>query len=327
MHQNTIENTNFTVADEWQDTRLDVFIFQICEHLPSRSYAAKLIQNGAIHVNGKLRKPSFILKAADVVSLNLSFLNKATIHPKAESIHLDIIYEDEHILVLNKPAGLVVHPGAGISSGTLANALLAHCGSLIPSLGHPERAGIVHRLDRDTSGVMVTAKTQLALTFLSKQFAEHTHTRIYHAICYGSFADKEGNVVTGYGRDPRHRLKYKTFPLETGKRAALKYKVLNEFCANSLFSLVECTLQTGRTHQIRVQMSALKHPIVGDVLYSHVPSQIQNNLKLFELVKQNAKRQLLHAVVLEITHPKTNERMKFTAPYPNDFEKFLELIK
>lgn len=322
MHKDTNENTNFIVSQEWNDARLDVFIFQICDFLPSRTYAAKLIQKGSVFVNGKIRKPSFQLKSHDSVQLNLSFLQATHAQPKAESIGLDIIYEDEDILVLNKPAGLVVHPGAGISNGTLVNALLAHCGGVIPSLGEPERAGIVHRLDRDTSGVMITAKTHLALSVLSQQFAIHAHTRVYHAICYGVFEQKEGRIETGYGRDPHNRLKYKTFPLGEGKKAILSYKVLKEFGHDS-FSLVECTLETGRTHQIRVQMSALKHPIVGDVLYSQVPGKIQNNKVLFDSIRQYAKRQLLHATQLKIKHPKTNEVLDFRSGYPKDMEEFL----
>jgi 23S rRNA pseudouridine1911/1915/1917 synthase len=322
MHNDANGNINFVVLEEWDQTRLDVFVFNVCDHLPSRTYAAKLIQKGAVRVNGKLRKASFLLRQDDIVDVDPSFLQDQHTQPKAEVIELDIIYEDDEILVLNKPAGLVVHPGAGVSSGTLVNALLAHCGGMIPSLGEPERAGIVHRLDRDTSGVMVTAKTQFALSVLSQQFATHEHTRVYHAICYGKFERKEGRIETGYGRDPRNRLKYKTFPIGEGKRAVLNYKVLKEFC-DCAFSLVECTLETGRTHQIRVQMASLKHPVVGDVLYSYIPASIQNNKTLFDFVKNHAKRQFLHATMLKIVHPKTKDVLEFRSGYPDDMDDFL----
>lgn len=322
MHKSPNENINFVVSQEWDQTRLDVFVFQVCDSLPSRTYAAKLIQKGSVLVNGKLRKASFHLKQNDHVEIDVSFLQEQHSPPKAESIDLNIVYEDDDILILNKPAGLVVHPGAGVANGTLVNALLAHCGGVIPSLGEPERAGIVHRLDRDTSGVMVAAKTQLALSVLSQQFATHQHVRIYHAICYGVFEQKEGRVETGYGRDPRNRLKYKVFPVDEGKKAILNYKVLKEFCENK-FSLVECTLETGRTHQIRVQMAALKHPVVGDILYSQIPQNFQNNKRVFDIVKQYAKRQLLHATTLKIIHPKTKEMMAFVSEYPTDFQEFL----
>lgn len=324
MDQNSIENINFIVTKEFTNVRLDVFIFQMCDVLPSRSFSAKVVKNGYILVNKKLKKPSFELRENDIVEVDLSFLNLSASSPKAEAIPLDILFEDEHIIVINKAAGMVVHPGAGVSSGTLVNALLHHCGSMIPSLGNDSRAGIVHRLDRDTTGVMVAAKTQTALTFLSEEFATHKQHRVYDAICFGILKEKSGTIETGYGRDLKNRLKYKTFPLGEGKVAKLSYKVLNE--VQDLFSLVECTLYTGRTHQIRVQMTSIKHPIVGDALYAHVSDKVRNNKPVCAMLNKMVERQLLHAKMLEITHPITKQRMMFTAPYPKDFEDFYNAI-
>jgi len=324
MNQDLVENINFIVSSVDESCRLDVFIFQMCEQLSSRSYSAKLIKKGLVLVNKKIKKPSYPLKISDNIQIDLSFLRSSEVSLQAEEIPLDILFEDEHILVVNKPYGLVVHPGAGVSKGTLVNALLAHCGS-IPSLGDGLRAGIVHRLDRDTSGVMVTAKTQQALSFLSKQFSEHKHFRMYHTVCYGEFEKKQDRIETGHIRDPHNRLKYKSVLLGEGKRAALSYKVLNTLFSHTL-SLVECILETGRTHQIRVQMEGLKHPIVGDSLYAQIPGRFQNNKPLISLIKKRVERQLLHACVLEITHPYTKERMSFSAPYPKDFEDFLDAV-
>ncbi len=325
MDHASVAKTNFTVPQEFDGARLDVFIFQMCDLLPSRSYSAKLIKNGLVLVNKKVRKPSWPIKVNDTIEVNLEFLNQKNEIPQAEDIPLQILFEDEHILVINKPSGLVVHPGAGISSGTLVNALLSHCGTGIPSLDGKARAGIVHRLDRDTAGVMVTAKTQYALTALSKQFADHSHTRIYHAICYGEFKKSQDSIETGHIRDPGNRLKYKSAPLGEGKRAALSYRVLKTLSDN-IFSLVECTLETGRTHQIRVQMKHINHEVVGDALYSRISDKCLNNKPLAGKVRKTLTRQMLHASVLEITHPVTQERMRFTAPYPQDFEDFLNAV-
>lgn len=326
MEHSQLENTKLVVALEHSGLRLDVYLYQMCDKLPSRSYAAKLIKNGNVLVNKKIRKSSFVLKMDDRIEIDFSFLFKFPQKPQAEDIPLDVIFEDEHILVINKPAGLVVHPGAGISSGTLVNALLGHCGSGIPSLDGQYRAGIVHRLDRDTSGVMVTAKTQAALTELSKQFAEHAHHRVYHALCYGLVKAENGRIETGHVRDPNNRLKYKAVSVGEGKRAAMTYRLLNSF-VNDQFSLVECTLETGRTHQIRVQMEYLKHPIVGDSLYARIPDKILNQKLLASKIKKLAIRQMLHAVLLEITHPITKERMRFNAPYAKDFEEFFGFLE
>lgn len=314
-----------TVPEEFASERLDVFITRVFEIIPSRSFAAKLIENKKIKVDQKFQKSSFRLKINQVIEVDTSFLSEINANPNGENIPLDILYEDEHLIVINKPAGMVVHPGAGVNSGTLVNAILGYCGVTLPSLGALSRAGIVHRLDRDTSGVMVVAKSQIALTNLSKQFADHSQVRIYHAIVYGELNPKEGKIETWHGRDPKNRLKYSVQESEVGKKAILYYSTLNSIY-NNMFSLISCKLYTGRTHQIRVQMSHINHGIIGDALYTKIPASIKNNKELTALIGKNANRQMLHAVHLGFKHPVGGESMGFDAPYPNDFQNILNLL-
>jgi 23S rRNA pseudouridine1911/1915/1917 synthase len=315
------------VPAQWQGQRLDVFLTRMIESVPSRSFAAKLILAGAVTVDGKVRKPSFCLEAQAYVVLNSEILNPVEEKvPQAEQIPLEILYEDKHVLVICKPAGLVVHPGAGVHSGTLVNAVLGHCKSELPSLGSSVRAGIVHRLDRDTSGVMVVAKTSQALTQLSQQFAEHTQTRIYHALVYGNLEPKQNRLVTGYGRDPKNRIKYTVLPEGQGKRAILNYEVQDTLCGE-FFSLVKCSLYTGRTHQIRVQMSSLGYGIVGDMLYATPPEALRRQKSLWAYIQKNVQRQMLHAISLGFTHPATGERFTFTHPEPDDFYQLLKHLR
>lgn len=324
-----MENNEFlsiTVEEEFKDMRLDVFVTRMCEQVPSRSFASKLISQNKIFVNQKSEKVSYKLKVNDSVSIDLSFFHEINAEPIGEKIPLNILFEDEHLIVLDKIAGMVVHPGAGVNSGTLVNAILAHCGCTLPSLGSAQRAGIVHRLDRDTSGVMVVAKSQLALTGLSKQFADHSQTRIYKALVYGAFDAQEGKIETWHGRDPRNRLKYSVQPEGIGKKAILNYKVI-ENILSPLFSLVECKLYTGRTHQIRVQMSNLKHGIVGDALYAQPLPQLSNQKKIQAFINQNVNRQLLHAEFLGFTHPATNQYVSFQSKLPEDFQSVLNFLR
>jgi 23S rRNA pseudouridine1911/1915/1917 synthase len=314
------------VPEEFESERLDVFITRVFDIIPSRSFAIKLIENNKIKVDKRFQKPSFRLKLNQIVEVDTSFLSEVNPNPSGENIPLDILFEDEHLIVINKPAGMVVHPGAGVHSGTLVNAVLGYCGVTLPSLGTPSRAGIVHRLDRDTSGVMVVAKSQIALTHLSKQFADHSQIRIYNAIVYGDLKPKEGKIETWHGRDPKNRLKYSVQESGIGKKAILYYSTISSIC-NNLCSLISCKLYTGRTHQIRVQMNHINHGIIGDALYTKIPTSIRNNKELTALIGKNANRQMLHAVHLGFKHPVSGECMGFDAPYPSDFETILNLLQ
>jgi 23S rRNA pseudouridine1911/1915/1917 synthase len=314
------------VPEEFEAERLDIFITRVFDAIPSRSFASKLIENKKVKVDLKFQKASFRLKRNQIIDFDTSFLSEVNPNPSGENIPLDIIFEDEHLIVLNKPAGMVVHPGAGVHSGTLVNAILGYCGVTLPSLGAPSRAGIVHRLDRDTSGVMVVAKSQIALTRLSKQFADHSQIRVYNAIVYGELKPKEGKIETWHGRDPKNRLKYSVQDNYIGKKAILYYSTMNNLC-NNLCSLVSCKLYTGRTHQIRVQMNYINHGIIGDALYTKIPPYIKNNKELATMIEKNTNRQMLHAVYLGFKHPVSGESMSFDAPYPKDFQNILNLLK
>lgn len=315
-----------SVENDFTNERLDVFIVQVCSLIPSRSFAAKWIVHAKVSVDGRVEKPSFRVSTGQQIEIDVSFALEMTAVPQGEKIPLSILYEDSYVLVINKPSGLVVHPGAGVRSGTLVNAIIAHCGSTLPSLGAPSRAGIVHRLDRETSGVMVVAKTQLALTHLAKQFAAHQQKKVYQAVVYGVPEKKSGKIETWHGRDPRDRIKFSVQKEGVGKNAVMSYVVTEEFAHQSC-ALVECHLQTGRTHQIRVQLNSIGHPVVGDKLYHDVPHGIRERKRLLALAKQYVERQLLHASDLEFIHPYENKPMLFHAPLPKEFQHFFEILK
>lgn len=309
-----------------EPARLDVIVARLVEAVPSRSFAAKLVERGFARVDGKAVKPSHKVEPRHVVEVDLSFLDAADAPPEAEAIPLAILHEDSHILVVDKPVGLVVHPGAGVSGGTLVNAVLAHCGPTLPSLGGPARAGIVHRLDRDTSGVMVVAKTPLALAELSRQFASHAQERRYLALCYGVPDPSSGDLETWHGRDPANRLRFAVVPEERGKRARLSYETL-EPLAHGTAALVECRLHTGRTHQIRVQLTHVGHPLLGDALYGRPHGSLANHKALWARLSRALSRQMLHAAVLGLTHPATGEPLVFRSEPPADFAGVLALLR
>ena len=322
------------VEDDRDAERLDTWLFKKCDFIPSRSFAAALIKNGNVHVQrigsqkiaDSIPKPSLRLRVGDKIRVTICEVPDHE-NPKAENIPLTVLHEDEHILVIDKPAGLVVHPGAGVPAGTLVNAVLFHCGSSLPSLGNPNRAGIVHRLDRDTSGVMVVGKTQLALTKLSQSFAKHEQIRRYHAICYSELPQSEVRIETGYGRDPRSRLRFASFPFGTGKRACTRARTLATFLHGAA-SLIECELETGRTHQIRVHLTSLKCPIMGDPVYGSPMQNLQIHFqKFFTYLNNQVTRQMLHAVLLGFKHPATSEYIEFRSTYPQDMKLLLERIE
>ncbi|MBX9703822.1 MAG: RluA family pseudouridine synthase [Silvanigrellaceae bacterium] len=316
------------VDEACHDLRLDTFLTRVFDIVPSRSFAAKLIDKGLVLVEGKERKPSFKVTKNDTIKIDISFMTQMqTSSPLAEPIDLNILHEDADILVINKPPNFVVHPGAGVTTGTLVNAVLFHCGMTLPFFESLGRAGIVHRLDKDTSGVMVVAKSQIALTELSMQFAEHTQERFYYAVVYGIPKLGEGRIETWHGRHPKERIKYAVVNEGQGKKAILNYKVEKTF-ENINFSLVKCQLHTGRTHQIRVQMSHLGHPIVGDLLYGHIPHGLLTRQKeILAYLRKHVERQMLHAFHLGFQHPKTRKLVNFQADLPFDFKETIAYLE
>jgi len=301
------------ITGEMQGQRLDLVLSANLEEY-SRSFIQKLFEKGAVSVNGtvcieKKHKAS----AGDIVAIDIPQPQKLEV--EAEDISLDIVYEDEHLLVVNKPAGMVVHPAPGNYSGTLVNALMHHCGGELSSINGIIRPGIVHRIDKDTSGLLMVAKNDSAHNGLSQQLADHSITRKYRAIVYNNIKEDDGTIDKPIGRDPKNRLRNAVTELNS-KNAVTHYSVLERF---GKFTFVEAELETGRTHQIRVHMAYLKHPLLGDELYGHVKSKTA--------VKLGAKRQMLHAGVLGFIHPATSEYMEFESPLPEDFRQVLQKLR
>jgi 23S rRNA pseudouridine1911/1915/1917 synthase len=312
----------FTVdhADAWQ--RLDVFLsrqFADC----SRSGLQTLIREGEVQVNGLSVKPSYEVRTGDQISVRIP-APQAQVRLVPQAMPLDILYEDEDLLVINKAPGVVVHPGAGHFEGTLVHGLLAHCPQLA-SQGAPLRPGIVHRLDKDTSGALVVAKTGAAYLDLIKQFKDHTVEKHYLALVYGSFSQTGGQLTTSLGRHPVDR---KKIAVQQGKGllAVTSWRV--EKAWNDEVTLLRVTIQTGRTHQIRVHLSYLKHPVVGDATYGGGRRQARSlRSERLRTILAEVDRQLLHARVLGFQHPKTNQRLRFEAPLPDDFAEVLERLE
>lgn len=296
----------FTVEDG--PSRLDIFLSEALS--VTRSAAKKLIENDFVTVNGKIAKASREVSSGDLVEAQIPAPQKLDLTP--QDIPLDIVYEDEDIAVINKPQGLTVHAGNGHLSGTLVNALLYRLKNL-SSINGVVRPGIVHRIDKDTSGLLVVAKNDAAHLSLSEQIAEKTCSREYLALCDGIFKEDRGRVETYIGRCPSDRIKMAVVPQGKGKYAATNYEVVRRYAAG--YTLVRFCLETGRTHQIRVHCRYLGHPITGDSVYG---SKKQ---------KFNLNGQLLHAFRLTLTHPRTGERMTFEAPLPDYFEAVLDKLE
>lgn len=312
------ENYNFTVASEEASLRIDGFLSQKLPHI-TRARLQKLIKESLVLVNGKSVKPSHKVKEEEEITVDIPTPAPSTV--EAEDIELDILFEDESVIVINKQHGLTVHPGAGNLTGTLVSALLHHTTQL-STIGGPLRPGIVHRLDKDTSGVMIIAKTDKAHINLSEQFKEHSTKRIYNAICFGVPKEMAGVIDASLGRDPNDRKKISTNARHS-KRAVTKYKVLE---ALGFFSLIEARPETGRTHQIRVHLKSINHPIVGDSVYCKRTVPVKTDKRVADCIKQ-IKRQLLHAKYFGFNHPETNKFMEFTQPLPDDMNKLLTLLR
>ena len=296
-------------ADEtYMDERLDKFLSAM---LPdqSRSYLQKIIKDDNVLVNGEPKKSSYRLEDGDEVTADLPELKSPDIEP--ENIPLDILYEDDSILMVNKPKGMVVHPSAGHYTGTLVNAVLWHCQGQLSGINGVSRPGIVHRIDKDTTGVLVVCKNDAAHNAVAAQLKEHSITRKYRAIVHGVIKEDEGTVDAPIGRHPTERKKMAS-GVKNGKRAVTHYRVLERFQG---YTYVECQLETGRTHQIRVHMASIHHPLLGDTVYG--PAKDSHHLE----------GQTLHAMVLGLIHPVTGEYLEVEAPLPEYFENLLKKFR
>ncbi|KEH97176.1 RluA family pseudouridine synthase [Clostridium botulinum] len=292
----------FIIHENLVNCRLDLFISNSLEG-KSRSYIQKLIQEGHVKVNGKDKKSNYKLKLHDSVVVNNIEKEDKKINP--ENIEMDILYEDNDIIVINKSQGMVVHPATSNYSGTLVNALLYHCDTL-STLNDDTRPGIVHRIDKDTSGVLVIAKNNKAHEILAEQLKEHSMKREYIAVVEGIVKEENGLVDEPLGRNPKDRIKMAV--VEGGKNAVTHYEVLKRFKKNTL---VKCILETGRTHQIRVHMSYIGHPLVGDPMYGFKKQRFKLN------------GQMLHAKKLGFIHPTTEKYIEFESDLPQYYKEIL----
>lgn len=300
------------------DRRLDQYLSNIKPEF-SRTQIVRWIKTGNVLVNAKKVKASYRVEEGDKIFIDPPPMVASHLEP--ENISLDILFEDHDLVVINKSSNMVVHPGAGHRSGTLTHALLAHCGQL-SSIGGVERPGIVHRLDKGTSGVILVAKNDVTHRALAAQFKAHAVKKIYLALVYGKLKTGRGKIQSLLARSPRHRKKFSTHATR-GKKAVTDYEVINEFTG---LSLVEVALQTGRTHQIRVHFTEMGHGLVGDPLYGNHDKRWQQ-FKNATLKNQLGKltHPLLHARCLEFTHPGSLKRLVFEAPLPEDFKNVLDL--
>lgn len=305
------------VPSVFANQRIDKFISS-CNPKLSRSLIQRLINNGKITVSGKTVKSSYKLKGGDEVIIEIPEPESSVIKP--ESIPLDIIYEDESLIVVNKPAGMVVHPAAGNYSGTLVNALLYHCRNTLSGIGGIERPGIVHRLDKDTSGLLMVAKDDFTHQHLSKQLKDRTIVRKYVALVKGNIKENSGRIEMPIGRHITDRKKMST-KTKKGRLAITEFNVMGRFDG---YTLIEIKLKTGRTHQIRVHLSSIGYSVAGDKLYGGVGSTFhQTHGKNISSIH----RQMLHAHILGFVHPKTGRYLEFTAPIPADMEGILNFLR
>ena len=291
--------------------RLDIFLAGASVGL-TRNQAQNLIEDGLVYVSGVLRKANYKLKQGDIVSLSIPEPEQIKTVP--ENLPVDIIYEDDDIVVVNKAAGMVVHPAEGNPGGTLVNALLFHCGKL-STIGGDLRPGVVHRLDKDTSGIMVAAKNEQAHQALAATFKAHTNSREYVAIVIGRLKEDQGTVTVSIGRHITDRKKISPITFK-GKNATTHYRVLEHFGDATYIAL---RLATGRTHQIRVHMAHIGHPLAGDKVYGGAGAGKVAGMKV--------PRQMLHARLLGFKHPRTGEYMEFTAEIPPDMERVLDILR
>lgn len=304
-----MEKKTFQIEFELDKTRLDKALCTLDDTL-TRASAVRLTESGDVTLNGKTASKSDKVKIGDIVEI--TYPEPVSSEAVPQDIPLDIIYEDDDLLVVNKPKGMVVHPAAGNPDGTLVNALLYHCGDSLSGIGGVVRPGIVHRIDKDTSGLLMVAKNDAAHLKLSEQIKEHSFTREYEAVIIGHLKEQKGSIDAPIGRSKNDRKKMAVTELNS-KNAVTRYEVLEEYPG---FSYVRLRLETGRTHQIRVHMAYLGHPLAGDGVYGG----------------RNAERimeggQCLHARKIGFIHPTTGKYMEFTSPLPEYFTKFLEKLR
>ena len=288
------------VTDKDTGIRVDIYVAKALDI--SRSYAGNLIKNGKVSMRDRILKANYRVAAGDEIVIEKDEAEDLTV--EAENIPLDIVYEDKDIIIVNKARGMVVHPAAGNPNGTLVNALLWHCGGELSGINGVIRPGIVHRLDKDTSGLMVAAKTDTAHKSLAEQIKSHTARRTYVALVHGNIVEAKGRIDAPLGRHPKDRVKM-AVNMKDGKDAITHFTVLERF---GNYTLVQCRLETGRTHQIRVHMAYIGHPVVNDPLYGY---------------KRDAfpiEGQALHSCALDLVHPITKQAMHFEAPWPDDFK-------
>ena len=301
---------SFTLITDLPDTgkRLDAYLSEYSEGY-SRTYAAKLIDAGLVTVDGAPVKRSYRLSGEEEITVDAP--DPEPLSVPAEKIPLDIVYEDDDVLVVNKPRGMVVHPAAGHPAGTLVNAILYHCGDRLSGINGVLRPGIVHRIDRDTTGLLMIAKNDEAHRSLAAQLKAHSVTRRYAAVVQGVFAEDEGVIDKPIGRDKANRLRMAA-DVPGGKPAVTYYAVRERFARHTL---IGCRLETGRTHQIRVHMASIGHPLLGDTLYGAAP------------VKWGTEGQCLHAGVIGFIHPRTGEYLEFTADMPEDMQRVIRKLR
>ncbi len=288
----------------------------------SRSLAVKLIESGDVKVNGKPCDKKDKLKVGDIVEI--SYPEPTPDRAEPENIPLDVIFEDSDIIVINKPEGMIVHPATNIYTGTLVNALLYHCKDSLSGIGGVARPGIVHRIDKDTSGLLVVAKNDEAHISLAEQMKVHGVSRVYHALVVGNIKEDSGTINRPIGRHPTDRKKMAVITNTDikSREAITHFTVKERFCVGGQrFTYIECRLETGRTHQIRVHMSSTGHPLVGDIVYGG------GNTKFEAQNKDLIHGQCLHAKHLELTHPRTGERMGFESELPENFSALLEKLR
>lgn len=312
-----------TVSEKMWGKRLDHYLMLSGIGI-SRNRVHKLIKNGAVLVNGKISKPGYTVKPGDKITAQFEIEHDLKI--TAEPMKLDIVYEDKYVIVVNKPKGVVVHPARGHSSGTLVQGLLHHCQDLPEHPDSKIRPGVIHRLDKDTTGLLLFAKTDDALSLLGRAIEARQITREYLAIAWGDFPQDKGMIDAPIGRHSLDRKRMAVTPF-SAKTATTKFEVIERF---RIATYLRLKLLTGRTHQIRVHLTHFGHPVVGDPEYSgRSPSRVTSvsDMALFKKILSLIDRQALHAYKLGFSHPQTNKYLEFTAPLPEDFTNLLKFLK